>query len=272
MAQWAADESTIPLRGPHRDGDVRTLDLRVALVPGATFVTPVIPDFTRAEAEPAVVSLESREVFFEARRPFFVEDADRLRFPLPPEATGRDALLYTRRIGRVPPTARDSPDGAADDAAGRADDPRRERAARAHPLRLVARPPGASRAGRSTMRAVRMKKKQSAVAMTAAVSSRRTWVMRWGGTVGGASRGLVRAGAGVGTLVGTLIGTPRRRGALGPEVAEDGVMQRPGCCLTRAAGRPVRAAAHATSRTWMSRTTRRLRWPVVIRTWSSTCW
>ena len=78
-----------------RDGDVLTLELRVALVPDATFVTSVTPDFRQVEADPAVVSLEGREVFFGAAT---LLRGRRRPLTLPALAGGN----RQRRAGRLP--------------------------------------------------------------------------------------------------------------------------------------------------------------------------
>ncbi|MGH7673684.1 MAG: DUF5916 domain-containing protein, partial [Gemmatimonadales bacterium] len=52
------------------------------------------PDFGQVEADPAVVNLTAFEIFFEERRPFFIEGADLL---------GGRGTFYSRRIGAPPP-------------------------------------------------------------------------------------------------------------------------------------------------------------------------
>lgn len=83
--------------------DVRGgVDLRLAPARGWTVDAAVNPDFGQLEADPAVVNLTTLETFYPERRPLFVEDSDLFRLPLSPESSATDALLYTRRIGRVP--------------------------------------------------------------------------------------------------------------------------------------------------------------------------
>ncbi|MEL6614841.1 MAG: DUF5916 domain-containing protein, partial [Bacteroidota bacterium] len=68
-----------------------------------TLTATVNPDFGQVEADPAQVNLGGFELFFEERRPFFVEGAD--VFSMEPRrffANNRPTLLYTRRIGRSP--------------------------------------------------------------------------------------------------------------------------------------------------------------------------
>ena len=79
------------------------LDLKYGLTSDLTLTATVNPDFGQVEADPAQVNLGGFELFFEERRPFFVEGTD--VFSLEPRrffATNRPTLLYTRRIGRAP--------------------------------------------------------------------------------------------------------------------------------------------------------------------------
>jgi hypothetical protein len=70
------------------------LDLRWHVTPRLTLNATVNPDFGQVEADPAVLNLDTFEVFFPEKRPFFLEGADTFSTPL--------GLLYTRRIGRAP--------------------------------------------------------------------------------------------------------------------------------------------------------------------------
>jgi uncharacterized protein YbdZ (MbtH family) len=56
------------------------------------------PDFGQVEADPSEVNLTAFETFYDERRPFFTEGADRFEFGL----GGGDELFYSRRIGRAP--------------------------------------------------------------------------------------------------------------------------------------------------------------------------
>lgn len=74
-------------------------DVTVGLGSAFTLDATVNPDFGQVEADPAVINLSAFEVFFEERRPFFVENANLLNF----ELAGRsNNLFYSRRIGRSP--------------------------------------------------------------------------------------------------------------------------------------------------------------------------
>ena len=83
------------------------LDLRYGLGSSYTLDMAFNPDFGQVEVDPAVVNLSEFETFFQERRPFFVEDAQVFDFNL----SGRDELIYSRRIGRQPRGR--TPDGSA---------------------------------------------------------------------------------------------------------------------------------------------------------------
>ena len=54
------------------------------------------PDFGQVEADPAQVNLSAFEIFFDERRPFFVEGANLL-------VGNVEDYFYSRRIGAPPP-------------------------------------------------------------------------------------------------------------------------------------------------------------------------
>ena len=56
------------------------LDLKYAVRPGLTLTATVNPDFGQVEADPAVVNLDAFEMFFQERRPFFVEGSGIFQF------------------------------------------------------------------------------------------------------------------------------------------------------------------------------------------------
>ncbi|MEM1056792.1 MAG: DUF5916 domain-containing protein [Bacteroidota bacterium] len=79
------------------------LDMKYGLTSDVTLTATINPDFGQVEADPAQVNLGGFELFFEERRPFFVEGAD--VFSMEPRrffSNNRPNLLYTRRIGRSP--------------------------------------------------------------------------------------------------------------------------------------------------------------------------
>ena len=55
------------------------------------------PDFGQVEADPSVLNLTAYEVFFDERRPFFLEGNAILEYGI-----GSDMLFYSRRIGHAP--------------------------------------------------------------------------------------------------------------------------------------------------------------------------
>lgn len=82
------------------EADARVgLDVSYGLGSAFTLDATLNPDFGQVEADPAVVNLTAFETFFPERRPFFVEDARVFDFDL---SGGRNALFYSRRIGRAP--------------------------------------------------------------------------------------------------------------------------------------------------------------------------
>jgi hypothetical protein len=84
-------------------------DLKLGIGSHLTLDATVYPDFGQVEVDPAVVNLSDREVFYDERRPFFIEGANVF------QGFGRGGsrdfwgfnwpnpnLLYSRRIGRAP--------------------------------------------------------------------------------------------------------------------------------------------------------------------------
>ena len=69
-------------------------DLKMGLGPNLTLDLTLNPDFGQVEADPANVNLSAFEVFFDERRPFFLEGAGLLN---------RRNLFYSRRVGAPPP-------------------------------------------------------------------------------------------------------------------------------------------------------------------------
>ena len=91
------------------------LDLKYGLTSNLTLTATVNPDFGQVEADPAQVNLGGFELFFQERRPFFVEGTD--AFSMQPRrffGMNRPNLLYTRRIGRTPQRTDFVPDAAHD--------------------------------------------------------------------------------------------------------------------------------------------------------------
>ena len=84
--------------GSDLDGRVG-VDLRYGVGTNFTLDATINPDFGQVESDPAVINLSAFEVFFQERRPFFVEDARVFDFRI---SGGASDLFYTRRVGREP--------------------------------------------------------------------------------------------------------------------------------------------------------------------------
>lgn len=88
---------------PFRDGqDVKLnggLDAKVGITNDLTLDLTINPDFGQVEADPAAIALDGFQIFFEERRPFFVENKNIFDYRF---ADGQDNLFYSRRIGRSP--------------------------------------------------------------------------------------------------------------------------------------------------------------------------
>ena len=84
---------------PFRDGsDFQSRsggDLKMGVGPNMTVDVTVNPDFGQVEADPATVNLSAFEVFFDEKRPFFIEGSQLL------EGNGPN-YFYSRRIGGPP--------------------------------------------------------------------------------------------------------------------------------------------------------------------------
>ncbi len=91
-----------PLTKPTNPGASVGLDLKYAVTPALTVTATINPDFGQVEADPAAVNLEAFELFFNERRPFFVEGSGIFRFNIDCNDGECTGLLYSRRIGRVP--------------------------------------------------------------------------------------------------------------------------------------------------------------------------
>jgi len=70
-------------------------DIKVGLGPALSLDATINPDFGQVEADPAVVNLSAFEIFFQERRPFFIEGAQILQGNGP-------GYFYSRRIGEPP--------------------------------------------------------------------------------------------------------------------------------------------------------------------------
>ncbi len=76
------------------------LDAKIGITSDITLDLTVNPDFGQVEADPSQVNLSAFELFFEERRPFFIEGNNTLNFPV--SNLNSNNLFYSRRIGRSP--------------------------------------------------------------------------------------------------------------------------------------------------------------------------
>ena len=76
------------------------------------------PDFGQVEADPSQVNLTAFEIFFEEKRPFFIEGKNIFNYPLnffDGDDLGSENLFYSRRIGRNPQLDPELDEGEYDD-------------------------------------------------------------------------------------------------------------------------------------------------------------
>jgi len=73
------------------------LDGKIGLSSNYTLDLTVLPDFGQVEADPSILNLSSYEVFYDEKRPFFLEGNNILDY-----SAGSDMLFYSRRIGHSP--------------------------------------------------------------------------------------------------------------------------------------------------------------------------
>ncbi|MEM7085187.1 MAG: DUF5916 domain-containing protein [Bacteroidota bacterium] len=91
------------LGNPFRDGsDTKLtggLDAKIGITNDLTLDLTVNPDFGQVDADPGAIALDGFEIFFQERRPFFVENKNVFDFRV---GGGADNLFFSRRIGRTP--------------------------------------------------------------------------------------------------------------------------------------------------------------------------
>ncbi len=73
------------------------LDGKIGVTSNFTLDYTINPDFGQVEADPSVLNLTSYEVFYQEKRPFFLEGNNILDYE-----SGDDLLFYSRRIGTAP--------------------------------------------------------------------------------------------------------------------------------------------------------------------------
>lgn len=95
---------------PFRDGrDAEItggLDAKLGITNDLTLDLTVNPDFGQVEADPSAIALDGFQIFFEEKRPFFVENKNIFDFSVSQSQAGNtfgsDNVFYSRRIGRSP--------------------------------------------------------------------------------------------------------------------------------------------------------------------------
>lgn len=75
------------------------LDAKIGITNDLTLNLTVNPDFGQVEADPAAIVLDGFQIFYDERRPFFVENRNIFNYTF---ADDQDNLFYSRRIGRNP--------------------------------------------------------------------------------------------------------------------------------------------------------------------------
>ncbi len=88
---------------PFRDGTDFSfnggVDGKIGITNDLTLDFTINPDFGQVEADPAAISLDGFQIFFEEQRPFFVENKNIFNYQF---ADNQDNVFYSRRIGRQP--------------------------------------------------------------------------------------------------------------------------------------------------------------------------
>ena len=85
------------------------LDAKIGITNDLTLNLTVNPDFGQVEADPAAIVLDGFQIFYDERRPFFVENKNIFNYTF---ADDQDNLFYSRRIGRNPNGQPNIPAGA----------------------------------------------------------------------------------------------------------------------------------------------------------------
>jgi Domain of unknown function (DUF5916)/Carbohydrate family 9 binding domain-like len=88
---------------PYKDGSdgklAVGLDAKIGVTNDLTVDLTINPDFGQVDADPGAIALDGFEIFFEERRPFFVENKNVFDYNF---GGNQDNLFFSRRIGRTP--------------------------------------------------------------------------------------------------------------------------------------------------------------------------
>lgn len=95
---------------PFKDGKDASinvgLDAKIGITNDLTLDLTINPDFGQVEADPSAIALDGFQIFFEEKRPFFVENKNIFDFAVSKseagETFGSDNVFYSRRIGGSP--------------------------------------------------------------------------------------------------------------------------------------------------------------------------
>lgn len=91
------------------------LDAKIGITNDLTLDLTVNPDFGQVDADPSAIALDGFQIFFQERRPFFVENKNIFDFNVSQSEAGNtfgsDNIFYSRRIGRSPQGYPDTDDG-----------------------------------------------------------------------------------------------------------------------------------------------------------------
>ena len=92
------------------------IDGKVGITNDITLDFSINPDFGQVEADPSALNLDGFQIFFDERRPFFIENANLFDNPISRLNAGgpfgNDNLFYSRRIGARPRGSVSVPGGA----------------------------------------------------------------------------------------------------------------------------------------------------------------
>ncbi|MEM6806346.1 MAG: DUF5916 domain-containing protein, partial [Bacteroidota bacterium] len=83
------------------------LDGKLGITNDLTLDFTINPDFGQVEADPSAIALDGFQIFFQERRPFFIENKNIFDYAFSSSINGGrtfgfDNLFYSRRIGRAP--------------------------------------------------------------------------------------------------------------------------------------------------------------------------
>ena len=111
-SQFSPEEAGNPFSDGYNGELSAGLDGTVGITSDLTLNFTVNPDFGQVEADPSEVNLSEFESFFREKRPFFIEGSNIFNYTLGLGDDNREALFYSRRLGRKPQFEPDIPNNA----------------------------------------------------------------------------------------------------------------------------------------------------------------